>query len=77
MAEYIVAIDNEEVNKVADVVSITGRVNGAQCAAKVRLSKLSGLPSLEQKKVKQKALVDAYENKAQETMASSGEKVVL
>lgn len=78
MGEYIVMVDHGESNEVADVLSITGRVNGIECAAKVRLSQLAGLMAKKQKAVKQNALIDDFEQRSKKLVAteSEGEKVV-
>lgn len=66
--KYKVSIGNEESSVLANVVSITGQVNQIQVAAKVQLSALSGLNPQEQKKLKQRALVEAYLNKSQDVL---------
>ena len=77
MGEYVVSIDNEEKNEIADVISITGRVFKANVAAKVRISAIKGLSATKQKKEKQKALVEAYENMLQEVPEKEGEVVIM
>lgn len=75
--DYVVSIDNEESNKLADILSITGRVNGLDCAAKVRLSALRVLPDDKaRKQAKQKALIAAFNARSQSAV-SAGEKVTL
>lgn len=74
--EYVVSIDREESNE--ESCSITGRVNGQQCAVVIRNSKFLGKGAKEQKKIKQVALVGAYKAKAATIVSSAlGETVRL
>ena len=75
--EYVVMVDHGESNEVADMLSITGRVNGIECAAKVRLSALIGLTAKKQKALKQNALIDDFEVRSKKLSVSEteGEKV--
>ena len=74
--EYVVAIDNEETNE--EACSITGRVNGQQCAVVLRNSSFLGLSGKEQKHVKLVALAKAYKEKAATVVSSAvGEMVKL
>lgn len=75
MGQYVVDNKHEESNSVADVISMTATVNGTQVAAKVRISALKGKTEQEQKKIKNLALVEAYENRAQDVPETSGELV--
>lgn len=77
MSEYLVQVDNEESNVLADVISITGRVNGIQSAAKVRISLLEKLPKAKHKQVKQKALVQAFLERGAIPATDGAEKVTL
>ena len=73
--KYVVDHLYSEISELADVVSITWRVNGRECAAKLRLSKVAGLSSEEQKREKQKALIAAYESEIPVPSAEQGEVV--
>ncbi len=74
--DYYVSIDNKEHNANADALSITGRVNGVNVAAVLKLSSVKG--SLEQQRtVCQRALNDAFNNRAAGAESSPGEKVTL
>ena len=75
--EYHVLIDNEESNVNADNLSLTGRVNGVNCAVVIRLTSLQGLDKKKVKLEKQKALIQAFLNRASTVVASAGEKVEL
>ena len=75
MAFYSVSIDNEEVSELADVISITGRVNKVNCAAKVRISQQKQLPAAEQKRSRQTALIEAYLAITAADSDDEGEKV--
>ena len=77
MAEYIVSIDNEEISEAADNLSITGRVNGIQCATVVRNSTIEALEKKEAKQAKQRALIDGYINRQKSVSSSAGEKVTI
>ena len=58
--EYAVSLDNEERNEFSDNLSITGRVNGKQCAVVIKMRTLKGLLPKAQKLAKQKALINAF-----------------
>ena len=76
--DYLVQIDNEEISELADVLSLTGRVNGVQAAAKVRLSLLEKLPKAKHTEIKLKALAQAFRERAAEIpVANGGQKVTL
>ena len=75
MSDYIVSIDNQESSEQADNLSITGKVNGTQCATVIKLSSLDGLGKNKQKAIKQQALVRAFLNKQITIPESAGEKV--
>ena len=73
MAEYIVTVDNRESN--TDNLSITGKVNGTQCAAVIKLSALDGLSKKAQDALQHKALIQAFLNRQQAIPESAGVKV--
>ena len=75
-AEYAVSLDNEERNEYADNLSITGRVNGKQCAVVIKIRTLTGLSPKAQKVAKQKALIHSYLNRP-EAKEFAGEVVAL
>lgn len=75
--EYHVLIDNEESNVNANNLSLTGRVNGVNCAAVIRLTSLQGLSQKKAKLEKQTALIQAFLNRASTVSESAGEKVEL
>lgn len=75
--DYSVLIDNEEGNAVADVLSLTGRVNGINVAAKVRISMLAKMDAKHAKREKQKALIAAFESRQESPASAAGEKVTL
>jgi len=75
--EYVVSIDNEESNEVADVISMTGRVNGIACAARVRISQIKSLKPKDAKILKQKALIEAFVARVEASLASAGERVTV
>ncbi len=77
MGQYVVVIDNQESNKNADVISMTGRVNKTPVAAKVRISAMAKLTEVEQKRAKYKALINAYESAIQDIPVAAGEVVIM
>ena len=77
MADYFVQIDNEESNELADVISMTGRVDGVQVAAKVRISLMQKLSEKEQKKFKLAALARAYLERKEKPSMAGAEKVTV
>lgn len=76
MPDFFVNLDNEESNELADTLSITGTVNAAQCAARLRLSALEGLSPSQGKREKQKALIQAYLQRS-ERVTAGAERVSL
>ena len=74
---YSVSLDHEEGNEIADVLSLTGRVNGTDVAAKVRISAIAKMSVKNAKLEKQKALIAAFEARVASPKASPGEKVVV
>jgi len=76
MAEYAVSVDHEESNTAANNLSITGRVNGVQCATVIRVTTIEGKDGREQKRIKQLALIDAFRNKAQVAAERGGGDVI-
>ena len=76
--DYFVAIDNEESNEEADNLSITGRVNGIQCAAVIKLSTVNNLRNRKsQKLAKQRALIMNLQEKQSSVSEAMGDKVTL
>lgn len=75
--EYSVDIQNEEASPGDNALSITGAVNGLQCAAKVRLTDLEGLSKAEAKRKKQLALIDGFENRRAAPAPAGAERVTV
>lgn len=69
--DYFVTVDNEETSALADRLSLTGTVNGVQCAAVARLSQIKG------KADKQRALIQAYLAKSEAPPKVGAERVSL
>ncbi len=77
MADYIVSIDNEESNILANHLSITGRVNGINCAAVILLTDVAKASKKEAKLTKQKALVMAFLSRQEQLSEAQGDKVTV
>lgn len=60
MPDYFVTVDHEEVNETANACSITGTVNGVQCAALVKCSDLNGKEAKDQERIKMRALARTF-----------------
>lgn len=73
---YSVSVDHEESNLEANNLSITGRVNGTQCATVIRATTMRGKDTREQKQIKQLALIDAFKNKAKLFAEAEGGDIV-
>jgi len=78
MAKYIVAILNEEGSDLADVISLTGTVNGVPTSAKVRISSTKKMSVKAKKSAKLTALAQAFQEKSESVSANSqGEEITL
>lgn len=75
MEKHKVTLDHWESNKLANNLSITGKVDGVQCAVVIKLSSIEGLPQKAAKRVKQLALIDAFTKKKESVPESEGEEV--
>ena len=77
MTDFVVSIDDEATNELADNLSLVGRVNGVPCAIVTRLSSIAKLSKNQQKLTKQKALISSFLARQDKPVLEIGEKVTL
>ena len=77
MPDFIVSIDEQESNPLANNLSLAGRVNDIPVAIVIKLSNLKGMNEAQQKVAKQRALIAAYTSRQESPLPGTGEKVTI